>query len=72
MSRQSSDEMKNGLVFNGFDYDLQVWVIKGIIPDCGHPPAMSRHDVCCNAKRYAGLALHDVLAERGMLKTQGM
>ena len=75
MSRQSSNEMKDGLVFNGFDYELQVWVGNGIIQDCGHPADMRteakwNRRPCCNSGQYAGHSLTNVLAERGMLKAQ--
>ena len=52
--RQSNDEMKDGQVFNGFDYDLQVWVIDGIIKDCGHRDEHRVNGKCCNAHKYAG------------------
>ena len=35
MSRESSDEIRDGRVYNGFDYALQVWVLDGIIQDVG-------------------------------------
>jgi hypothetical protein len=35
MSRISGDEIRDGRVFNGFDYELQVWVRDGIITDVG-------------------------------------
>lgn len=35
MSRLSSDEIRNGRVYNGYDYQLQVWVVNGIITDTG-------------------------------------
>ena len=57
MSRLSRDEMKDGKVFNGFDYDLQVWVIKGIVQRCGHPESM---DCQCNARIHAGKLLSEV------------
>lgn len=47
--RASNDEIINGIVKNGFDYDLQVWVVDYIIMDCGHKFACD-----CNARRYAG------------------
>ena len=34
-------------------YDLQVWIVKGIILDCSHPESMKLDD-CCNAHIYAG------------------
>ncbi len=62
MSRLSGDEIKDGVVVNGFDYDLQVWVVNGIIQACGHPWGGATD--CCNAGRYAGRSLVEVIAER--------
>lgn len=31
MSRLSNDEIREGRVWNGFDYQLQVWVQEGIV-----------------------------------------
>lgn len=55
MSRQSQDIIREGIVWNGFDYALQVWVLDGVIQPCGHPGKP-----CCNAGRYYGLKLKDV------------
>ena len=55
MSRLSGDEIKDGVVFNGFDYELQVWVEDGKVLRCGH-----KFDIdsvmgwCCNGARYEG------------------
>jgi hypothetical protein len=38
-------------LLNGFDYDLQVWVIEGVVQRCGHPSSMAD---CCNARKFAG------------------
>ena len=55
MTRLSGDEIRCGRVWNGFDYDLQVWVVDGIIQPCGHPDTMrSPKHSCCNAYRLAG------------------
>lgn len=35
MSRQSSDDVRRGRVYNGFDYSLQIWVQDGIIQSVG-------------------------------------
>ena len=35
MSRESRDEVRDGRVWNGFDYALQVWVINGVIQPVG-------------------------------------
>ena len=55
MTRLSGDQIRFGRVWNGFDYDLQVWVVDGIIQPCGHPDTMrSPKNSCCNAYRLAG------------------
>jgi hypothetical protein len=41
MSRQSSNEFRNGLLWNGFDYEHQAWVVNGKYVRCGHPEAMN-------------------------------
>lgn len=48
MTRTSTDEIRRGRVWNGYDYALQVWVRNGLIQDCGHPRAWTD---CCNARR---------------------
>ena len=64
MSRLSGDELAtDGTILNGFDYNVQVWVINGIIKTCGHPAKMRLFagDVaCCNAWTYADYPIHDV------------
>ena len=36
MSRESTDELApDGTILNGFDYNLQVWVLAGICQDVG-------------------------------------
>jgi hypothetical protein len=61
MTGLSGDEIRFGRVWNGFDYELQVWVASGIIQRCGHPQTM-RFDgrPCCNAYRLAGQSILDV------------
>jgi hypothetical protein len=61
MTRQSSDELRLGSVFNGFDYGIQVWVVDGRICGCAHPATMRSAGVpCCNAYRYAGQPIASV------------
>lgn len=50
-----------GLLWNGFDYERQAWVIEGVYQDCGHPTSMRQggHD-CCSAHNVAGLKVLDV------------
>ena len=48
MSRQSNNDYdENGTLRNGFDYDLQVWVVDYLIPDCKHPREMKVNGSCC-------------------------
>jgi hypothetical protein len=54
VTRLSGDEVRDGHVWNGFDYALQVWVVQGSVQPCGHSPAMSRHAPCCDAFALAG------------------
>lgn len=58
MSRESADEIRDGAVYNGFDYDLQVWVRNGLVQGCGHPASMGKY--CCSAALYAGQILRDI------------
>jgi len=49
MGRFDKDHYKDGEVYNGFDYALQVWVKDGIVQICGH-----LSDECgCNQRKYA-------------------
>ena len=59
MTRESGDEIRYGRVWNGFDYALQVWVVDGIIQDCGHPAEMQVQE-CCNAHKLAGKRILEV------------
>lgn len=59
MTRQSGDEIRYGRVWNGFDYSLQVWVLDGIIQNCGHPEEMKTQG-CCNQHKLAGRKLLDI------------
>lgn len=40
MSRTSTDEYRDGILFNGFDYTRQAWVANGVYVRCGHPETM--------------------------------
>ena len=62
MSRTSTDEVDaQGIVKNGFDYNLQVWVKDWIVQDCGHPDPMKRGKYsCCEAHRLAGQDIRSI------------
>lgn len=38
--RTSKDEIREGKVFNGYDYENQAWVCEGKYVRCGHPEPM--------------------------------
>ncbi|KKM20846.1 hypothetical protein LCGC14_1641400 [marine sediment metagenome] len=49
MSRKSTDELApDGSILNGFDYNLQVWVLNGICEDVGM------------GRKYAGQKVTDI------------
>lgn len=54
VTRLSGDELRDGYVWNGFDYALQAWVVDGVAQCCGHPMEMRRVGPCCAAFRLAG------------------
>ena len=43
--RQSSDEVRDGRVYNGFDYALQVWVVEGVIQPVGLGRALAGQSI---------------------------
>ena len=50
MSRESSDELADdGTILNGYDYQLQNWVVNGVLVDVG------------NAREHWGKKVKDVL-----------
>lgn len=52
---------RHGRVWSGFDYDLQVWVVGGVVQICGHPESMRLGGKpCCNAYRLAGRKILDL------------
>lgn len=70
MSRISTDERKDGYVWAGFDYQLQVWVERGLVMPCGHPEARRARPCatdsfcidtcCCPAHHYRGRDIRTV------------
>jgi hypothetical protein len=61
MTRESGDELRAGRVFNGFDYQVQVWVVGGVVQRCGHPTSMRpAGGPCCNAYRHVGKRIAQV------------
>ena len=61
MTRMSRNLKRQGRVWSGFDYDLQVWVVGGIVQKCGHPETMRLGGKpCCNAYRLAGQKILDL------------
>lgn len=60
--RNIEEQLKQGKEFVAFDYDLQVWMVNGVIKDCNHPESM-KNGICnktCNAHIYAGKHRNDV------------
>jgi len=55
MSRESSDEIRDGAVYNGYDYRLQVWVKDGQVQDCAHPGHCT-----CAARAFAGVSIANI------------
>lgn len=56
MSRTSADQIVNGKLINGYDYDKQAWVLNGIYQDCGHTDQLRKEwgGECCAAHKLAG------------------
>ncbi len=65
MTRKSINTIENGKLKNGFDYDLQVWVVDFIIQKCGHPESMREHGSCCNANLYHGIDIRKIAPKHG-------
>ena len=52
-----------GNALDGYDYDLQVWVVGGLIPACGHPASMRRGGrMCCRQWEFGGCTLAEACA----------
>ena len=61
MTRMSRNLNRHGRVWSGFDYDLQAWIVGGIVQKCGHPETMRLGGKsCCNAYRLAGQRILDL------------
>ena len=61
MSRVSRDEIKAGFVWNGYDYNLQVWVRDGVVQRCGHGFSALHDPPCnCKSKEYVGRAIETI------------
>ena len=71
MTRLSGDERRDGYVWNGFDYALQVWVIDGIAQRCGHPVAMALQGPCCAAFSLAGRRIETIHGAQRRRPTAG-
>ena len=51
MSRTSTDQVADGRLLNGYDYDNQAWVKNGRYVQCGHPEYM---DCGCYGRVHEG------------------
>lgn len=49
--RTSNNKYKLGRLINGYDYDLQAWVVDGRYFNCGHPVGM---DCGCYGREHEG------------------
>ncbi len=49
MYRKSEDDIdRRGIIKNGYDYQLQVWVEDYVIMNCNHPESMRTDGkICC-------------------------
>ncbi len=61
--RTSNDQYRAGQLHNGFDYDLQCWVVNGLVVRCGHPDTMQCR---CNGKLYEGTKIEQARLELGL------
>jgi len=49
--RELGNELKNGRLMNGYDYENQAWVVNGKYVRCGHPESMN----CgCYGRKHEG------------------
>jgi hypothetical protein len=73
MTRMSTNKTRHGRVWSGFDYDLQVWVVGGIVQHCGHPQTMRLGGKpCCNAFRLAGQRIVDFSRDPDNKQTENL
>lgn len=57
MARKGNDTYKNGLLFDGYDYENQSWIVEGKYIRCGHPEEM---DCECFGKIHEGQTVLEV------------
>jgi hypothetical protein len=64
MSRTGQDEFDaQGVLKNGFDYELQCWVKDYRVQNCGHPEQMT----CgCSGREYAGQNIAKLRLAKGL------
>ena len=60
MTRLTGDELRNGVVWTGFDDARQVWVVDGLGPARGHPLTRVRSGPCCAAFARAGRRIDEI------------
>ena len=59
--------LNKGNLWNGFDYDLQVYVRVGKILNCAHPDHMTKDGYpCCNARKFKTETLKQVRQDLGL------
>jgi len=63
--RSSRDEYdEEGVLKNGFDYDLQVWVKNYFVQNCGHKEIVNSCD--CNGRRFNGWEINLARSRAGL------
>lgn len=55
VSRTSADEYRNGVLWNGYDYTNQAWVVDGKYVRCGHQSTGPYATACtCYGRMHEG------------------
>jgi len=77
MSRQSKDQVTFGRVWNGYDYNLQVWVKEGVVVPCHHPAkartASGQHEgfFCCAGYLFGGMSIYGLEGAEDRIEDYG-
>jgi hypothetical protein len=75
VSRTSNDQYRNGLLFNGYDYSRQAWVVDGKYVACGHAlpnPSTGKQTPCqCYGRLHAGEPSIEQQAPEGWQTAEG-
>ena len=75
MTRVSGDDVRDGHVWNGFDYALQVWVVEGVVPPGNGPSFTKMLDlnmlVIPGGKERTEAEYRELFAQSGFRLTRG-